>query len=284
MTARRPFHSKTLTNMTEQVALHKSTARLLHRLEELKRESANLFNKRDEMLTYEYPRLYSLYLTEIGQLKYEEFSLQTEVKILSLRLSLIQAYINSNKAPDFEAIEEQIRIEKENYQKILEEKMADIKAAKEYMAAPLMTPEESREMKAIYVLLVKKLHPDINPNQPERHTELFLKAVAAYKTQDLATLRQILLMVDTDSVEDLPADTLEDQIEKLEKTVESIRQRIAELEASFPFDLRDKIYNKEWVAEQQNLLKESINALTVKKQSLEQILMAYRSWKPESLS
>ncbi len=149
--------------MTQEVSIHQSTARLLHRLEELKRESANLFNKRDEMLTYEYPHLYSLYLTEIGQLKYEEFALQTDVKILSLRLSLVQAYINRNKTPDFEAIEEQVRLEKENYQTILEEKMADIKAAKEYMAAPLMTPEESREMKAIYVLLVKKLHPDINP-------------------------------------------------------------------------------------------------------------------------
>lgn len=270
--------------MTQEVSIHQSTARLLHRLEELKRESANLFNKRDEMLTYEYPHLYSLYLTEIGQLKYEEFALQTDVKILSLRLSLVQAYINRNKTPDFEAIEEQVRLEKENYQTILEEKMADIKAAKEYMAAPLMTPEESREMKAIYVLLVKKLHPDINPNQPERHRELFLKSVAAYKTQDLATLRQILLMVDTDSVEELPADTLQDQIEKLEKTVESIKQRIAELESSFPFDLREKIYDNAWVADQQNLLKESIKALTEKKQSLEQILMAYRSWKQESLS
>ena len=270
--------------MTEQVAIHKSTAKLLHRLEELKRESARLFNKRDEMLTYEAPRLYSLYLTEIGQLKYEEFALQTEVKILSLRLSLIQSYINRNKTPDFEAIEEQIRIEKENYQKVLEEKMADIKAAKDYMAAPLMTPEESRELKATYQLLVKKLHPDINPGQSEKDKELFLKVVAAYKMQDLNTLRQILLMLDTDSIENLPEETLESQIEKLEKTVENIKQRIAELEASFPFDHRDKIYDKEWVAQQQELLKESIKALTEKKQSLEQILLAYRSWNPESLN
>lgn len=270
--------------MTEQLALHKSTAKLLHRLEELKRESASLFNKRDEMITYEAPHLYSVYLTEIGQLKYEEFALQTDVKILSLRLSLIQAYINSNKTPDFEAIEEQIQIEKENYKKILDEKMADIRAAKEYMAAPLMSPEECRELKATYQLLVKKLHPDINPNQSERDKELFLKVVAAYKMQDLDALRQILLMLDTDSIEDLPADTLESQIEKLEKTIENIKQRIAELEASFPFDHRDKIFDKEWVAQQQEMLRESIKALTVKKQSLEQILMAYRSWKPESLN
>lgn len=91
-------------------------------------------------------------------------------------------------------------------------------------------------------------------------------------------------MLDTDSVENLPADTLQDHIEKLEKTVEGIRERIAELESQFPFDLRDKIYDKDWVAEQQNLIKESIKALTEKKQSLEQILLAYRTWKPESLS
>ena len=270
--------------MTEQMIIHQSTAKLLHKIEELKRESARLFNKRDEMLTYEYPRLYSLYLTEIGQLKYDEFALKTEVKILTLRLALIQAYINRNQAPDFEAIETQVSIEKENYQKILNERMEDIKAAKEYMAAPLMTPEESRELKVTYVLLVKKLHPDLNPDQTEREKELFLKTVAAYKTQDLNTLRQILLMLDTDSPETLPTDTLQDQIEKLEKTLAGIKERIAELETQFPFDHRDKIYDKEWVAEQQKLLRESIQALKEKKQALEQLIMAYRAWKPESLS
>ncbi len=279
-----PFHLKTLIDMNEAITVHPNTARLLRRLEELKRESANLFNKRDEMLTYEYPRLYSLYLTEIGQLKYEEFALQIEVSVLSLRLSLIQSYINRNQAPDYETIEEKISIEKENYQRILNEKMSDIKAAKDYLAAPLMTPEETREMRAIYMLLVKKLHPDINPGQPEHHKELFLKVVAAYKTQDLATLRQILLMMDNDSMESIPEDTLQDQIEKLEKTVEGIRERIAELESQFPFNLRDKIYDKEWVSEQQGLIKESIKALTEKKHSVEQILLAYRSWNPESLS
>ena len=270
--------------MTQTVTVHQITARLLHKLEELKRESANLFNKRDEMLTYEYPRLYSLYLTQIGQLKYEEFSLQTEVSVLTLRLSLIQAYINRNQAPDYETIEEQISIKKEEYQQILAEKMADIKAAKEYLAAPLLSLEESRELKATYTLLVKKLHPDINPGQTEREHELFLKTVAAYKTQDLATLRQILLMLDTDSMENLSEETLQDQIEKLEKTVAGIKERIAQLESQFPFDLRDKIYDKDWVAEQQNLIKESIEALKEKKQSLEQLLMVYRTWKPESLS
>ena len=270
--------------MTQQVTIHPETARLIHRLEELKRESARLFNKRDEMLTYEYPQLYSLYLTEIGQLKYEEFSLQTEVKVLSLRIALIQAYINRNQAPDYEVIEERITIEKENYQKILNEKMEDIKAAKEYMSAPLMSPEESRELKATYTLLVKKLHPDLNPDQTEREKELFLKTVAAYKTQDLNTLRQILLLQDTDSIETLPADTLQDQVEKLEQTLEGIKERIAELESQFPFNHRDKIYNKEWVEEQQMLLRESIQALKVKKQSLEQMIIAYKSWKPESLS
>ena len=39
--------------MNEGLTVHKTTARLLRRLEELKRESADLFNKRDEMLTYE---------------------------------------------------------------------------------------------------------------------------------------------------------------------------------------------------------------------------------------
>ena len=86
--------------MTQDVILNEERAKLIHKLEALKKESANLFYKRDEMLTYEYPKLCSLYLNEIGQLKYDEFSLQVDIKILSLRLSLIQAYINRNEMPD----------------------------------------------------------------------------------------------------------------------------------------------------------------------------------------
>ena len=270
--------------MTQAVTVHPTTARLIRRLEELKRESADLFNRRDEMLTYEYPRLCSVYLTEVGQLEYEEFSLEVEVRILSLRLSLIQAYVNRNAEPDYDVIDEKIRIEKENFQRVLNERMEDIKAAKEYLAAPLLSLEETRELRALYALLVKKLHPDINPGQTEREKELFLKVVAAYKTQDLATLRQILLMLDTDSLEDLSEETLQDQIGKLEKTVEGIRERIAELEAQFPFNLRDKIYDKKWVEEQQRLIRDSIAALTERKKSLEQLLMAFAAWNPESFN
>ena len=270
--------------MTQDIILNEERAKLIHKLEALKKESANLFYKRDEMLTYEYPKLCSLYLNEIGQLKYDEFSLQVDIKILSLRLSLIQAYINRNEMPDHDAIEKQVQAEMEKYRMTLENMMKDIREAKEYLSAPLLSPEEARELKALYVILVKRLHPDINPNLSERDEELYIKAVAAYKSRDLVTLRQIMLLVDSFRTDDLPEDTLLDQIDKVQKTIDAIKERISELESQFPFNLRDKIYDREWIEKEQSLLKESISALTEKKRSIEQTILVYKTWKPESLS
>ena len=63
--------------------------------------------------------------------------------------------------------------------------------AKEILNAPPLSEEESKEMRDLYRLLVKQLHPDLHPDQSDREAALFLQVQAAYKICDLYKLREI---------------------------------------------------------------------------------------------
>lgn len=91
-------------------------------------------------------------------------------------------------------------------------------------------------------------------------------------------------MLETDVYKDIPQETLETQIAKVEKTVAEFKNRIEQLESLFPFNMRDKIYGKEWVKSEQDRLGISIEALKKALQEKQQYAAALKIWRPESLS
>ena len=225
-----------------------------------------------------------MYQTLLGILQYDEFALKTELSRLRRKAELMQAAINRNGKPDEDAIERKLDEEFEEYKQVLKEHLESINAAKSFLEQQGLSADEARELSANYRLIAKKLHPDINPNATEQQKELFIKAIAAYKNLDLQTLRQIVLMLDAGTVEDLPVESLQDQIEKVAATVEEFKKQIAKIEEDFPFNYRDRLYDKEWIKKSQKEIKERIDALKEQKEQQVQYIQILKLWKPESLS
>ena len=84
-----------------------------------------------------------------------------------MRRSLLQAYINRDEAPNIAEIDKQMVQQRLEFHRLLEEKLAQLKAAREYWDRPHLSPEETKEVKEIYKTLVKRLHPDLNPHYTE---------------------------------------------------------------------------------------------------------------------
>ena len=54
--------------------------------------------------------------------------------------------------------------------------------------------------------------------------------------------------------------------------MENLRERVKKLEATFPFDHRDKLADEKWIEQKQNEIKESIATLTKEKRQWEMFI------------
>ena len=232
----------------------------------------------------ERPLLLSLYETNIGKMLFEEFQLGVEIRLLNLEARLYQAYINRNERPDEEQIATRIRLEQEKFKAEIEEKEANIKAAQDYLSAPSYSKEETEELRDLYRLIAKALHPDLHPEQTQKEKDLFLKAVSAYRIGDIFVLRQIALALTEQSIGDIPEIDLPRLIEKAQETVDSFKHRIDQMNSVFPFIYRDKLTNADWIKEQQVEIAERISAAKKQLEQSRNYLMMIKLWKPDSLS
>lgn len=118
--------------------------------------------------------------------------------------------------------------------------------------------------KEMFRKIVKKLHPDMNPDSTEREKELFNKAVKAYQDGDLVTLQEIYDEVFGDGG-DAPADKemsyneLVELRDKLKNRLEEVKEEIEDIKNSFPYTSKEFLDDEEAVAAKQKELEEQIH-------------------------
>jgi len=249
--------------LTSDIVSYKSNGNLSREeyLAKLKNELAELFEKREHMLTFEKATLLAAYTKWIGTYKFEEFSLQVTIKRQQRKAQIIQAHINRNEPVVIEAIEQQLNEEFEKYERLLQEQLEQIKATTEYLEAPVLSEEEVKELKQIYRILVKRLHPDWNPNLTHEECDLFVRVQAAYKTANLQELRNILLMIDAQEPTVRKDEELEQEIAQYEKSIADMKERITKLEQTFPFTMREMLADEEQLKKQQEEIQANISKL-----------------------
>ncbi len=251
----------------------------------LKKEFTELFAQKNELLTQEEPVLTALYLTAIGQKQHQKYCLTVEIKMMTQRISLYQAYFNRNEYPDTVVIEKKLEKQFSEYQKKIADEAKRIAIAKDLLKEGFISPGEVKKLKDVYRLIVKRLHPDINPSVTEQEKDLFVKAQAAYDLCDLITLNAILLSLDSLAPKaDIEPIDLKAQVDTLEKQVSKLKSQIDTLEKQFPFTYREKLADEGWVEAERAQLDTDIDALTVEKNKYSEYLKLLEEWKPAMLS
>ena len=122
------------------------------------------------------------------------------------------------------------------------------------------------DAKTLFRKIVKRIHPDANPNCTERQKELFREAVRAYQEGDVATLQKIYDEVfagDVPETEDRER-TYEERLalrKRLQEQIAKLQAEIAEIRNSFPCNKKELLDSPEALAESQRQLKETIRSL-----------------------
>ncbi len=268
-----------------QTIIHPEVEILRKKLEDIRAESARTYLKMEYMQFEEKPLLYSLYEANIGKLEFEEFQIKIQLQLTAYETKLVQAYINRSERIDFDHIDEQVQYAKMKYKDDIEQKEAEIKAAQDYLNAPVFSIEESNELRELYRMIVKALHPDLHPEQTQKEKDIFLKAISAYRIGDIYVMRQIALSLTEEAIEDIPEMDLPHLIEQAHKTLNSFQERIKEMNKRFPFIYRDQLKDEEWIKGQLAELTERIVNAKARLKKARNYLSTLKLWQhPNSLN
>lgn len=271
--------------MNNQIDISPRKQQLKDEYERLQRQYADLIAKRDDLLMQEGPRLEAIYMETIGQLQYEELCLQYDIALLKLERDLLQSFLNRGEEPDLDVVNEQVEQTAQTYNENIHRHEEKIKQAKTYIEAHKEESSKDKdaeklELKRLYKRLVHRLHPDLHPEQTEWERELFLKVQEAYRNEDLNKLRQLeeelnagmpFTSVESDTIEDW-----EERVKKLKEQIAAIEAEIEEIENSFPFTYREKLYDQEWISAKQEEIRVRIEQLQAEKDRLEKIVEILR--------
>lgn len=151
---------------------------------------------------------------------------------------------------------------KKDENKTESEKADGEKSESEGLGPDRVNETPAQELKRLYRHIMKKLHPDANPDATEAEMELLRKAQKAYSEADLDTLRDIADQLDDTEITEKYIDTPEDILKlrelkaKLAEKVEILIAHIDEIKNSFPYNEKDFLADEEAVAKRQEELAE----------------------------
>jgi len=151
----------------------------LDNLESLKSELAKLISERDILENTVKKNLEALYATKIGINEFTLFKTECEIARLKRKIELFQIKVNHGEKFNVLEVESQLDNEYEKWEKEMSKMLKDIENSKNRLNS-LRTDEDSMELQSIYRLLVKKLHPDINPDQTEKSKLLWNRTMHAH--------------------------------------------------------------------------------------------------------
>ena len=255
--------------------------------EALVKEYTDLIEYYRVMIDHEGPHLSALYMHHFGQLLYEQLKRTLAVDALRMRRSLLQAYVNRDQAPDLEEINSQMEARQREYDELLAKRMSDIKEAKRYLSTPGLTVKETNELRALYKTLVKRLHPDLNPQYSEAEKKLFLATVKAYQQGDLAQMRALMDLLNKDDLMQKKlqwdADTLESEIDKLRKRMIALDEKRILLESGFPFIHRALLHDAERIKVKKETIEQAISELKAEEDKLKVIVSLLEEYKSRNL-
>ena len=233
-------------------------------LEKLRTEISMLLLERDELRLVICKNIETAYMLALGSSEYKAFELQCKVLRLRRKIDLIQAKKNRQEKIVLSAIEETLDEEFAEYQRQLDEQINKMNKALDHSKGTPLTEEETKEIKKIYRNIVKALHPDLHPEVTPAQVQLFQNAVEAYEHGDLNSLRIISTMVAEPLVVE-PSESaltvLAKEKERLSKTLELIREQIAEIKSEFPYTMRELVESPEKIAEKKEEIEETLAEL-----------------------
>ena len=232
-------------------------------ISEARARIAELLLEIDDIVLQVNPHIEAEYATKVGYLENDLLKWQIAARRARRRFALAQARVNSGMPVAADEFEAQLDEELAEWESLLAASVeAFLELAERAVGTRLMSPGDSRELKRLHRELIKRLHPDMHPGQPDEATRFFKVAQAAYENGDLDALRAIAVATEGMGVEEPAAGMTEDEasieLELVLAHERVVEQQLEELKGSNPYALKEKLEDGAWVIRQTTELKRQI--------------------------
>ena len=227
-------------------------------IEKLRVELSMLLLERDELNFVICRNLETEYMLKLGGLEHQLYLKQCEAQRLKREAELIRAALNRQEKPDLSQIESSLDEEFADFQEKLDEQVQKMNEALKHNSGEPLSSEDTKELKSLYRKIVKRLHPDLNPNSTDAEMQLFENAVTAYKNGDLLSVRAIYEMVGDDSAAPDETDTMQALIKTkkhLEEILAGIKEEISAIKSRYPYTERELLADDAKVEEKKQQLR-----------------------------
>lgn len=226
-------------------------------VEKLRTELSMLMLEYDELRFVECKNIEMAYMLELGRYEYKAFEAQCAFLRLRRKVEMLQAKKNRQETIILAAIEEALDKEFEEFQEKLNEQLGKMNDAISRSKSDVLSEEDTKELKKLYRRIIKALHPDLHPDETEERIVMFEKAVNAYESGDLATLRIIDAMVSEPTIAETHDDALTElakEKNRLSSLVELVKTKIAEIKEQYPYNVKWIVNDKEKTKERREEL------------------------------
>lgn len=240
--------NETEKSSSENVILFPDFEKLKNEVEKMRTELSMLLLERDELQFVICHNIETAYMLKLGGIEYKAYEAQCKSLRLKRKIDLIRAKKNRQEKVIITDIEETLNREFEDYQKRLNEQIDKMNEALERRKCPVLSEEESGELKKLYRTIVKGLHPDLNPDVSKEQIQLFNNAVTAYKNGDLNSLKIINELVDANKLPEQTKDAMTqllEERERLQGLLKNIKDDIEKIKSSYPYTLKEIVESEE---------------------------------------
>ena len=235
--------------MTQALELSAEIIKLQEEILALEKELGKVILEQDEMVNAVKPNLEAEYQKKIGYKELECLENEITARRLKRKVEVIQAAVNRQETIAIEKVEKQLDDEFQEWYEKIDDQYQKVKEAQSRIEG-LMSDEENEEFKKLYRQLVFKLHPDLNPHQSKDEKNLWNRVQLAYQGGDLEEMRSLMIILEAqDGTVELPSskDILEKRKTKLTEQIQKIINKLSEMGNEFPFNMADKLADKDWV-------------------------------------
>lgn len=230
----------------------------------LREELTSFIAIQDELVYHTCPNIEARYMEAVGMLETKILEFKIDIRAIKRKTELIRAKLNRREVVILTEIDNVIEKEYKEYYKQVQKALKEAEKSIERLSGEFLSEQDTIELKKAYKNIVKRLHPDLNPECDENDIMLFHKAVSAYENGDLEAIKLIEILIDKVSERNNTTTGIEairKRCEKLKDNIRVVNERILKIKTSFPYNQLDFINNKVWVEDKREELKAVIETL-----------------------